>query len=283
MKKQILPIVVLYKKELSDAESINTLLDSDTDNSISDIFVYDNTPENFIKNNIVCEVYRNRNVIYYHDIKNSGVSTAYNSGMKKANELNYKYVLLLDQDTVFPSDALKFYQQSIEDQPGINLHVPRLLTKKGEFCSPLRYAFHRGFVTNELSSGIYSLNTYSPINSGMLLDVNTAILAGGYNNKVYLDFSDFQFIERLKNISSSFYLMPLTLEQDLSNDDENYNNLLNRYAIYCECARFCEKNNIYDEFIYFMMVLIRGIKLVQRTKMLKFISIFYNNYVRGKK
>lgn len=283
MKKQILPIVVLYKKELSDAESINTLLDSDIDNSISDIFVYDNTPENIIKNNIVCEVYRNRNVIYYHDIKNSGVSTAYNSGMKKANELNYKYVLLLDQDTVFPSDALKFYQQSIEDQPGINLHVPRLLTKKGEFCSPLRYAFHRGFVTNELSSGIYSLNTYSPINSGMLLDVNTAILAGGYNNKVYLDFSDFQFIERLKNISSSFYLMPLTLEQDLSNDDENYNNLLNRYGIYCECARFCEKNNIYDEFIYFMMVLIRGIKLVQRTKMLKFISIFYNNYVRGKK
>ncbi|MFD3245894.1 glycosyltransferase [Rahnella aquatilis] len=283
MKKTILPIVVLYKKDLRDADSINSLLDSDVNGYISEVFVYDNTPAGDLNGASIGGVYRDRNIIYLHDLNNSGVSAAYNSGMKKAKELDYKYVLLLDQDTIFPAGAIDFYFESIKGNPDINLHVPRLLTMKGEFCSPLRYAMHRGFVTGELSSGIYSLDKYSPINSGMLLDVETAISVGGYNNKVYLDFSDFQFIERLKGKSKEFFLMPLTLKQDLSNEDENQDNLLKRYAIYCECARMCQRLNIYDDFIYFMMVLVRATKLTIRTKNMKFLFVFYKKYVRGRK
>lgn len=283
MKKIILPIIVLYKKNLHDASSINSILDGDTSGLISDIYVYDNSPFEDLSITSADNKYRNRNVIYFHDSNNSGVSAAYNSGMEKAHELGFQYVLLLDQDTIFPDSAINNYYKSLKDNPGINLHVPRLVTLNGEFCSPLRYAMHRGFVTGELSDGVYSLDKYSPINSGMLLDVKTAISVGGYNNQVYLDFSDFQFIERLKVKSKEFCLMPLTLKQDLSNEDTNYENLLKRYAIYCECALKCDRVSIYDDFIYFMMVLVRGIKLTMRTKNIKFLSVFYKKYARGTK
>lgn len=283
VNEQILPIVVLYKKELCDAVSINSLLDNDVDGFLKEIYVYDNTPEHYygIENHEIN--YKGRNLIYIHDGNNSGVSFAYNSGLKKAKELGYKYVLLLDQDTQFPLNALSYYKTSIRDNPEVKLIVPRLITLKGEYCSPLKYALHRGFVIGELKPGIYSLKKYSPINSGMLLNVNTALSCGGYNNKVYLDFSDFQFIERLKKVSSDFYVMPLTIKQDLSNDDENQENLFTRYGIYCKCARECERKNLFDDVIYFMMVLIRGVKLSIRTKKMSFITVFYKNYLRGRK
>lgn len=283
MNKEILPIVVLYKKDLREAESINSILDGDMPGLISDIYVYDNTPGG--QNNPLSEdkCYRGRNVIYVQDPANSGVSIAYNSGLKTAAELGYKYVLILDQDTYFPPDSLAVYKKSIKDIPDVNLYVPSLVTKNGEFCSPLKYAMHRGFVIGQLDPGIYSLDTYSPINSGMLLNVEAALRCGGYNNDVYLDFSDFQFIERLKNISAEFYLMPLSLQQDLSNEDENHDNLLTRYAIYCDCARRCHREKMSDDFIYFLMVLVRGMKLVNRTKKIKFLNVFYKKYVRGKK
>lgn len=283
MNKEILPIVVLYKKHLSEADSINSILDGDMQGLISDVYVYDNSPggqKNALPEN---GNYRGRNVIYIQDPDNSGVSIAYNSGLKKAAELGYKYVLILDQDTYFPSDSLSVYKKAVEDFPNINLYVPSLITKKGEFCSPLKYALHRGFVIGQLDPGIYSLDTYSPINSGMLLNVGVALSCGGYNNNVYLDFSDFQFIERLKKVSSSFYLIPLSLQQDLSNEDENHKNLLIRYAIYCDCARRCHRESLSDDFIYFMMVLVRGLKLVTRTKRIEFLNVFYKKYVRGKK
>jgi len=283
MNKEILPIVVLYKKHLHEAESINALLDSDTTFLINDIYVYDNSPGGQKSPVLENGCYRGRHVIYIKDPTNPGVSKAYNSGLEKASELGYKYVLILDQDTYFPPDSLGIYKDSIENRPDINLHVPSLITKKGEFCSPLKYAMHRGFVIGQLDSGVYSLNTYSPINSGMLLNAEVALRCGGYNKDVYLDFSDFQFIERLKKISSDFYLMPLSLQQDLSNEDENHNNILVRYAIYCDCARKCYREKLSDHFIYFMMVLVRGLKLTFRTKKISFLNVFYKKYVRGKK
>jgi len=283
MNNNIFPVVVLYKRKLSDAESINSLLDSDELELIKDIYVYDNTPVEFDNNEYHIKTFRGRNVIYFRDYQNSGVSKAYNCGMSKAHELGYKYALLLDQDTVFPRNAFSHYKSAMSNNPGINLIVPRLVTLGGEFCSPLRYAFHRGFITGELAAGIYSLEKYSPINSGMLLDVATALSCGGYNDGVYLDFSDFQFIERLKRVSVNFYVMPLTIQQDLSNEDENHENLLTRYAIYCDCATRCERNAYTDDLIYFMMVFIRGLKLAKRTKKIKFLKIFYQKYMRGKK
>lgn len=283
MQKKILPIIVLYKEKLSDALSINSLLDSDTGNKIKDIFVYDNTPEGFGLEVGRIDHYKNRNVIYISDFQNSGVSTAYNRGMVKAQEMGYKYILLLDQDTQFPSEAYQAYLDAIDNHPEVKLFAPRLVTLNGEYCSPLKYALHRGFVVGELEPGLYPLKKYSPINSGMLIDVETAIRSGGYREEVYLDFSDFQFVEKLLNVIDSFMIIPLTLKQNLSNEESNIHSLLSRYKIYCDCAKNCRKDTIIDHSIYFFMVLIRGLKLTKRTREFRFLSVFLNYFIRGKK
>ncbi|WP_367143860.1 glycosyltransferase [Pantoea stewartii] len=282
MDIKFLPIVVLYKIGLSHSDSINSILDSDVERLISEIFVYDNSPA-CEDNNEIIESYRGRKVYYINDYSNSGVSAAYNKGLSKAKELNYEYVLLLDQDTKFPPDSVKEYVKAIKNNPHIKLVAPRLKTTKGELCSPLRYSLHRGFVLKEIEPGIYPLDRYSPINSGMMLNTSSAIQCGGYEEKVFLDFSDFQFIEKLKRNVDCFYVMPLLVIQDLSNDEPDTNSLLNRFKIYCKCARNCHRNNFIDDGIYFFMVLNRAIKLTLRTKEKQFILYFSRFYVRGQR
>lgn len=274
---KILPVVVLYKRKLSESDSVNSLIESDSVNEINEIFVYNNSPDSYN----IPDVYKGVKIHKIDDYCNSGVSKAYNEGLKLANELGYDYVLLLDQDTTLPADTLKAYKDSILKNKDINLFCPILKTKTNKICSPLKYKFHRGFPVDSFNFGKYSLDEYSPINSGMLLKVSAAVTCGGYNEKAFLDFSDFQFIERFKKFNQDFYVIPLTFVQDFSGDEVNTEKLLSRFKIYCQCAKHCDRDNIADHMIYFFMVLARTIKLTIKTSSFNFLICFYKNYIRG--
>lgn len=273
----ILPIIVLFKRNLEDSESINSLLNSNDKNEIKELFVYNNSPEVVD----VPDSYRGIPVHFINDYKNSGVSKAYNEGIKYAKSMHYTYVLLLDQDTTLPEKTLNTYIKYARENKTINLFCPVLKTSSGAICSPLRYKLHRGFPVKEITEGEYPLNDFSPINSGMLINVDAAIECGGYNEDVFLDFSDFQFIERFKTANNRFYVIPLILEQDFSGDETDTNKLLIRFAIYCRCAKRCVRENINDDAVYFFMVLARAMKLIIKTKSFAFIFSFYKNYIRG--
>lgn len=274
---KILPVVVIYKKELAESDSIVSILKADNDNTISEFVVYNNSPAEIT----IPDYFMGVKVHVINDYKNSGVSKAYNKALEIANELNYSHLLLLDQDTLFPENAIKIYLESVKKYKEINLFAPILETKQGAICSPLRYKFHRGFVVDSITPGEYKLDCYSPINSGMLLNVNAARKCGGYNEDVYLDFSDFQFIERFKKDNTFFIVLPLSLLQDFSGDEVNEKKLLDRFAIYCACAKKCERNSFWDDVIYFLMVLARTSKLAIKTGNLVFFKCFINKYIRG--
>ncbi|VEB96365.1 rhamnosyltransferase [Cedecea lapagei] len=274
---KIMPVVVLYKKQISESESINSILDSDDKDEIKDFFVYNNSPSEYT----VPNKYNGANIHVVNDYKNSGVSKAYNEGLSYARKLGYTHVLLLDQDTTFPKHSIDVYKNALAKSPFINLFSPILKTKNEKICSPLRYKCHRGFTVDDFKPGEYSLEHYSPINSGMLINVEAAVNCGGYNEDVYLDFSDFQFIERFKRYNEKFIVVDLVLLQDFSGEETNVSKLLTRFNIYCECAKRCERNGFNDDFIYFMMVFARALKLVVKTRKLTFIKCFYKKYVRG--
>lgn len=274
---KILPVVVLYKRKVEDCDSILSLfhMDAYTD-YIDSIYIYDNFPE--LNEDLVSEL-KSLRLIHEKDYNNSGVSRAYNVASQYAIDNGYDYLWLLDQDTAFPTSSLHKYVDAISENPQLPIFSPILKTKNGKICSPCVYKWHRGFQPDNISPGIHSLHHYSPINSGMLINLECFKKVGGYNEKAYLDFSDFQFIERLKEKYQYFCVVDFQANQDFSNDAIDPEVLLSRFKIYCECALGCEKIKLLDKIQYFCIVLARSCKLFIRTKRISFFTIFLKNYL----
>ena len=114
----------------------------------------------------------------------------------------------------------------------------------------------------------------------MLINLEAFRLVGGYNEKVKLDFSDFQFIERFKKRFDSFYVINVIAKHAFSDTEINTSKLNKRFISYCDGAKNCEMISIHDRIIYFMIVFFRATKLVYRTKNSVFYKTFIQSYLR---
>jgi rhamnosyltransferase len=275
----LLVIIVLYnhgfeesaaKKSLSAAlHQVNLKLD---------LFLYDNssTP---VYNKEFFELDQ-FNIKYISDPSNPGVSKAYNTGAGYADTLGKKWVLLLDQDTEFGVNLLpSYYEKVAVHGREINLFAPKLVLKDGSIFSPSRYKYKRGFKISAIEPGIHSFKKISPVNSGMLINLKSFLGVDGYNEAVRLDFSDFQFIERFKKNNDNFILINLEGLQDFSDESGSLSSSLNRFKIYCECAKACHRNSIADDFFYFLNSMNRSLKLSFRFRTLAFFVGWFRTYL----
>lgn len=276
----ILPVIVLHKQKLENAKSLVVLNDYLTGvGADMDLFVYDNSPVPMYENKFT---FGNFKVQYVHDKTNAGVSKAYNAGAKYALTLNKSWLLLLDQDTVFPSNFPVIYEDTVNGNPDISLFAPVLKTQYGDIMSPGIYKRKRGYWVKEMPEGKYSLQQYSPVNSGLLINLEAFQRVGGYNEAVRLDFADFQFIERLAKQYNCFYTLNLVCEQDFSAYDTNPDKLRHRFAFFCEGARNCERENISDSFWYLVWTVRRMGGLILKNRDLRYLQIFIRKYLLRK-
>lgn len=267
-------VIVLYNTELDDSESFQSVIQMHKGIGELDLFVYDNSREpQQIKR------YPNLHITYLHDPKNSGVSKAYNIGAENAQLQLKEWVLLLDQDTTLPQDIFDHYEKTIRDYPDIKLVVPILRLGNGKIFSPCSYKFKRGFYLDTIAPGLHSLNQLSPVNSGIFVHLTSFFEAGGYNEKVKLDFSDFQFIERFRKVYPVFYVMDVECQQDFSDDEVSYSGQLNRFGYYCEGARNSDKKGIWDWVQYNTVVVLRAMRLSVKYKKWGFINTYLNKFL----
>lgn len=276
--ESLLVIIVIYKNALEDCESFQSLLAMREEFSNLNIFIYDNSPDpQQIKN------YEGLTITYFHDEKNSGVSKAYNVGVEHANKGQKEWVLLLDQDTRLPKSILEKYYTAINDNSNINLFVPVLKLKNGSIFSPSRYRFKRGFYLDSIKPGIHSLFNLAPVNSGMMVGTEAFFKVGGYNEKVRLDFADFQFVERLRKSYAEFFVIDAACEQDFSDDETSVSSQLVRFRYFCEGARNMEGKNIWAWSRYNTIVFVRTMKLTLRYGNLKFLAAYFKNFLFASK
>ncbi len=270
----ILIIIVTYNRRLESCESFQSILKmSITWNNI-DVFVYDNSKEPQSIND-----YKNISIKYVNDPSNPGISKAYNLGVDYAHSNKKKWVLFLDQDTILPSDILESYKQAARQNPNIKLFVPKLFLGNGVLLSPCKYLFKRGFHIKKIGYGLHSLNKISPVNSGMFIEINAFLKVGGYNERVRLDFSDFQFIERFRKVYKEFYVIDIICTQDFSNDDVSISSQIGRFKYYCEGAKNVDKEGIWDYLQYAAVVLVRTLKLTGRHKKSIFLQTYFNTFL----
>ena len=266
---KILPVIVLYKQLLTHCASLNTLLKDYK----GEIFVFDNSPQSQ-------EIPENLKTIYFHAPENPGISYAYNRGAEYAADNGYTHILLLDQDTIFHG-SIQAYYEAIEKFPDSKLYAPIMKTTKGVPFSPANMTrlWIRGI---SLAPGEYNLDKYSPLNSGLMIELQLFQKVGGYNEKVFLDFADFAFIERVSAVNKYFCLMDLYAEQNFSNDETDCNKLLTRHKLYILSVRNCKWRSISKKIQMLFNIVKRTIKIYLRTYKIDALKIFLKFYILGR-
>ena len=275
---QVLPIVVLYKQEISQSLTLISLDKNLEEIGINmDVYVYDNSPiRQYDKDSFQ---WNNFHVFYFHDPENSGLSKAYNAGAVKAAELKKEWILLLDQDTTFASGYLQENNLSVLNHPDINLFAPILKLKNSVIFSPCIAKHKRGYPPGRLVHGQYSLYDFSPVNSGMLIRLAMFHRVDGYNEKVKIDFCDFQFLEKFRLLSDSFYLINAVALQDFSNFEPSAAKQKVRFTQYLEDAYHCDKPSVSDKIGFLYAVTRHAVGLTVKMKNISFMSMYFSNYL----
>lgn len=270
----ILFILVLYKCTVEESKTFQTLL-ADLPDEHFNLFVYDNSP------------YQQSTSIpvghYIHDISNGGIGKAYNSACEYAQKNHYQWMMLLDQDTEFPHGAIETYNKAIIDYPHIQMIVPRHQIDTGEYISPTHYRFKTSRPQKDTLTGLVRFSQASPINSGILLTVSSFIKAGGYDDAVWLDFSDIRFIEKYKKQFDSFYVIKdIVCRQNFSATEKDPERTIKRHQIYLECAANYPRDTISDSIAITYTTFRKSLSQTYRIRGLKFLIDYWNIYIMRK-
>ena len=270
--EKILFILVIYKRKLNESDSFISLVNSLKKTNLSiDIFVYDNSPSSMIVNEELSG--KNWKIHYVHDETNPGVSKAYNEGFKLGKKLNKKWLLLLDQDTTLPDDAIIKYCRAVLDNNEHSLFAPILISTNSIIYSPTNYFFKRGFPMKSIEIGLMNSRRKSLINSGLLISIDIFEKVGGYNERLKLDFSDFDFIDRYRKISDKFFIIDTECIHELSSNEEDLHSSINNFTRYCKGLKIYIVAD-FDSFCLLCITLIRACKLSLRFRNIDFISAF---------
>lgn len=266
---EILIVVVIYNKSIEEINFLEEIKDID-------ILIYDNSlnpqkvPEEFH---------------YYHDKLNSGVSVAYNYGIKLAKTLNKDFIIVLDHDTDFSYEILDKYKTVANRFGEDYIYAP--IIKGGEkIYSPAIEGKNKNFTqdTNTFKyQQVYNIRGKSLINSGLMIPLAVTENIGVFNEQIKLDFSDTYFIEKYKTIYHSVILIDIFLEHKLSGDEgNNKDKELSRFKYYCNGAKEFKKVTS-DISRVRRLVFFRMIRLIIKYKTLTPFGICIKYYVGDSK
>lgn len=268
--KSIFPIIVIYKVQLSESISYQSFIQP---NNFTEFLVYDNSPASFQQN----EAELPKGAIYVRNVNNGGLSEAYNQGAALAQEKGYRRILLLDQDTLFADNTLKYYLKHI-DYPGIV--APAIVTKQGANFSPVDISGWTPKGADDATPGEYSLKRFALVNSGCCIPVSLFRRSGGYDPAVNLDFSDFQFqINVRKNEVFALIMESKPAVQDFSNDCCDIHRILPRFDLYLQCAKHFKADTRLNRMKHEYVVFRHTIALLLKTKSLSILGKYIKKYL----
>lgn len=262
----ILIVTVIYNQKISDTNVYKTLLSEK-----ESVYIYDNSPSPQPVDNLP------KNWVYTWDSSNPGLSTAYNKAAEYASANGYEWLLISDQDTIYPLKTLERYRWHIGAFRTTRMFLPKVKISDSTYLSPVKSKFYFARTTDKIPvSGEIELKKYAVINSGILVTIDSFLSCGGYNDKVFLDFSDFQFIERFENLYHLARVVDIECIQDFSNIVDSPQKKLSRFILFCKSLSGYESNKRHGKSMIAAIAFKRAISLCVSTKSIKPIAIFFN-------
>lgn len=259
---QLLVVIVIFKIRPEETVALKSLQTAfNVLQSFPDIFLYDNSPH-------PSQVPGN-SITYIHDPLNSGVSRAYNAAAVHAASKGKQWLLLLDQDTHVSAALFEKFGSALHAHPRSVIFVPLLMDARG-LLSPFRFERGRGRRIDH-PPGRLPLEKYRFVNSGILVRHSAFLSAGGYDERIPLDFSDISFGERLKSITKHFDVIDVPLQHHFSNEHGvSLEDALARFQYFCTGALRVGRNSG-ALYLYLLRIFLRAGQLSLRYKNPRFI------------
>lgn len=231
----ILAVLVLYGKQPTASATLQSLAAAlHREDMTLDLLLYDNSPVPLVTDPSALSL--PFKIHYCHDPSNPGVSAAFNAGAKLARQMGKEWLLLLDQDTVFPQDAVDRYLSALRDG-GHSLFAPKL-TAEGRLLSPCGYLAGIGYHLRSVDQGSMRLEGRSVLNSGLLVALAAFEAVGGYDENVRVDFADFTFLNRFRRLFSEINVVDMACRHGFSNlEMVPLDAALRRFSGYCRDGR----------------------------------------------
>ncbi len=217
---------------------------------------------------------------YLSDTSNPGVSCAYNRGARLAKELGERYVLFLDDETIFPENALSLYLSTIEAHSDLALLAP-ILTSGRKIYSPCRHILHASFPLRTVTPGELPVKRMSVLGSGMCVRLNAFEMLGGFDERIGLDFADHDFVRRYKQRFDRIFVIDLACRHGFSGGERTAPDAaLVRFGFYCKGAKNSARG-LFDVFLLLLLVLIRAVRLSVSYRSTSFLLTFFRVFLKN--
>lgn len=262
--QHILGILVLYKCTLEESKTFKSLVKSFKEKSyFLNLLVYDNSPSKSF--NVTHHRNLNINIFYIHDKNNSGLSSAYNYGLKLANTKGIPWILLLDQDTELPINYIDIFLNTLNRNFShrIVCAFPYVFTYDKKMISPSKI-FCGGIIRpyKKIKNGeIYG--RVSGINSGTFLSVNYITEIGGFCSDYPLDMLDHWYFNMIFRMKRGVYLLDAKIFHNLSINSFAQEVSPNRYTSILKGENLLFSHNLCNRLVYKLRLVIRLYKLLR--------------------
>ena len=203
MKEKLVATVVLYLTNKQGAEKVIENINSYAP-FVEKIYIVDNSP--FDNSDVIAKV---QNGVYIPNLKNLGIAAALNKGCEMALNDGYEWILTMDQDSSFKSDALNNFLQLFEKHYSDNQNIKSFAPEQNDSGKNI-IAISKWIRFNILSPikrkilGIpkKSVNPVESVNyvitSANIIHLPTWEKVGRFDEKLFIDEVDHDFCIRLK-------------------------------------------------------------------------------------
>jgi rhamnosyltransferase len=177
MENRIAGVVVLYNPDIECIKNINSYLDQ-----VNYLYVIDNseTKNTALYNKLILSP----KLKYIVNKENVGVARALNQAAELAKQNNYSFLLTMDQDSSADSELIKYYADYLSSND---------ISKLG-ILSPV--VVYQPEIINTDSTSIKEIEV--AITSGCLLNLNASQKSGPFDEKLFIDYVDFEYCLRLR-------------------------------------------------------------------------------------
>jgi GT2 family glycosyltransferase len=220
----ILSVIVLYHCELSQSQSVSSLVqilnESPELASHFALILYDNSPQPQ-----AFDIEAKFSIEYIHDGSNGGLTSAYNTALAHAESEQCEWLLLLDQDTLATREFLVELVATAAAIPAsseVAAIVPKLMVQgivhspATQFIDQVRRQFHPP--KQPIGKEVVGIQQQSlcAYNSGAAIRVASLRAIGGFPAEFWLDFLDHAVFHALHVQGYRVYVLRATLVHDAS-------------------------------------------------------------------
>jgi len=188
----IIAIIVSYNPDLHKIEkTISSII-----NQISLCIIIDNGNTKF-------EYKNNKNIIVINLLKNYGIAYAQNKGIQIAKKQKADFIILSDQDTIYPNDYIEKNMAAYKEL--INFKLAALVPT---FFNTVKNQKNPVMLTKFIPIMDFNekyIKTAHAISSGTFIVATSLDEIGGMNEKLFIDYVDFEWCWRAITLGYKIY------------------------------------------------------------------------------